>query len=98
MDKFVKYDGNKIRYDLITPEFLNGLAEVLSFGANKYAPDNWKKASSNSSNEAFNKYYSALMRHLEAIRKGELIDSDSGLPHIDHVACNVMFLKYFLEE
>lgn len=86
----VKYDGGKPRYDLIDPSALEGLASVLTMGAEKYDDDNWKKVP-----EAEKRYYSALIRHLEARRLGELIDSESGLPHAAHVMANAMFLFHF---
>jgi hypothetical protein len=87
----MKYDEGKLRYDLITPEFLEGLAKVMTFGAEKYEPNSWQNVE-----DGYNRYYSALMRHLEAIRMGEVVDADSGLPHIYHVGCNAMFLNYFI--
>ena len=38
---------------------------------------------------------SAAYRHLMAFNKGEDLDPESGLPHIDHLACCVMFLSEF---
>lgn len=34
-----KHDGGKIRYDLLPPEFLEGTAEILTFGAAKYTQE-----------------------------------------------------------
>jgi hypothetical protein len=42
MNKFTKNDNDKLRYDLIPPQALKALAEVLTFGANKYADNNWQ--------------------------------------------------------
>jgi len=84
-----KFDTDKLRYDLIPPETIEELAKVLTHGAKKYAPDNWKNV------EPFNdRYYSALMRHLEAWRKGEMIDPESGLNHLSHALTNVTFLLW----
>lgn len=85
-----KYDVGKLQYGLIEPEFLEGIAEVLTSGAVKYSPGNWKKVANGP-----DRYYDALMRHLLAWKKGELLDPESGKPHLAHVACNVMFLSYF---
>jgi len=83
----VKYDGGKLRMELIPPEAIEALAEVITYGANKYSDDNWKKVSKD-------RYIGALMRHLNAYRKGELYDDESGLTHIAHILTNAAFLVY----
>jgi hypothetical protein len=83
----MKFDDNKLMYELVPPTALEGLVRVLTHGAVKYAPENWRKV------VPIERYYAALMRHLEAVRKGEMIDPDSGLLHMDHVMCNAMFLR-----
>lgn len=83
----MKYDSNKPRMDLLDAKALEGLATVLTFGAEKYAAHNWRKGISNS------RLVAALLRHIFAIQRGEEIDPESGLPHIDHVGCCWMFLS-----
>jgi hypothetical protein len=85
-----KADQEKTRMDLIPAWVLEALGRVLTYGAKKYAPDNWKQVA-----EGKDRYYSALLRHLLAWRSGESIDSESKLPHLWHVLCNVVFLVYF---
>lgn len=92
-EKGVKYSEGKLRFDLVDPEFEEQLVKVLTYGAGKYAPDNWKKVE-----DPVNEYYAALRRHLNAWRKGEKTDGESGLPHLAHVAANVMFLLFFDKE
>lgn len=91
MDKLMtqgtKYDADKPRMDLIDPDAITGLAGVLTFGAKKYAAHNWRQGISNS------RLIAAMLRHLFAIMRGEYIDPESGLPHIDHVGCCWMFLS-----
>ena len=88
-----KDDQEKNRLDLIEPEFIEGVGKVLTFGADKYEPNNWQKVE-----DAENRYYAAAMRHLMAWRKGEKTDPESGLSHLYHVACNIMFLQHFERE
>lgn len=88
-----KDDLEKNRLDLIEPEFIEGVGKVLTFGADKYEPNNWQKVE-----DAENRYYAAAMRHLMAWRKGEKTDPESGLSHLYHVACNIMFLQHFERE
>jgi len=82
-----KYDSGKPRMDLLDPLALEGLAAVLTFGANKYAAHNWRGGLS------YSRLFAALLRHTFAILRGERIDAESGLPHIDHVGCCWMFLS-----
>lgn len=86
-DTAMKFDGEKPRMDLLDAQALEGLAAVLTFGAKKYAANNWRKGIGNS------RLIAALLRHLFAISRGEETDPESGLPHIDHVGCCWMFLS-----
>jgi hypothetical protein len=86
MEKFTKADEDKLRYDLIPPTLLEDVARVLTFGAKKYEPNNWKKVDDPS------RYTAALYRHLEAWRAGEITDQESGLSHLSHAATNIAFL------
>lgn len=86
---FSKFDTNKNKLSLIEPTFIDGLGQVLTYGANKYAKDNWKQC------DDIDRYKDALLRHLYAYLGGEDKDSESGLDHLDHVSANVMFIKYF---
>lgn len=81
-----KFDDSKPPIALVDAEFIEGVARVLGFGANKYAPDNWRNGIS------YRRLISAAYRHLGAINKGEEIDNESGLPHVYHLGCCVMFL------
>lgn len=81
-----KDDGNKPPMALIDSEYLEGLAKVLGFGADKYGADNWRKGIN------YRRLISAAYRHLGAINKGEDVDGESGLPHVYHLACCSMFL------
>jgi len=82
-----KFDQGKPRYDLVDDDFEEALALVLTMGAAKYGSNNWQKV-----DHLQDRYYSALRRHLKAYRSGEKVDSESGLSHLAHVACNTMFL------
>lgn len=83
----VKDDGGKLRYDLLPWKAIDGLIRVLTFGARKYSPNGWRTVPN-----AKERYEAALLRHLSAIKRGEKIDPESGLRHIDHILCNVTFL------
>ena len=83
---FVKADQAKARMDLLPPKVLEGVAQVLAFGAKKYAAWNWVKA------PAYGRYFAAAQRHLAAWQAGEDLDPETGLPHLHHALCSLMFL------
>lgn len=87
-DQGNKHDAGKPRFDLIDPYFHEDVAIVLTDGAQEYGDYNWMKIEKE-------RYIAALERHLNAFKKGEMIDPKSGKPHMAHVACNAMFLHYF---
>jgi len=85
----LKFDTGKLQYSLIPVETTQALAEVLSFGASKYAPNNWQLVENGEQ-----RYLDALYRHLQAYRSGESHDPESGLHHLSHALTNVAFLHY----
>lgn len=87
-----KADKGKPDWSLLDLKALTGCVEVLTFGAEKYARDNWKKVP-----DGKNRYFAALMRHLTAWQSGEKVDPESGKSHLDHAMCNLYFLKNFDE-
>ena len=89
----LKFDSDKPRYSLIPPILNLEVAKVLTFGARKYAPNNWQLVENGEE-----RYLDALYRHLEAYRSGELVDPESGLYHLSHAACNISFLLHFQHE
>jgi len=91
--EFQKHDkDDKIRFELVEAEYTEGLAKILTFGAKKYAAFNWQKASSE---EDKLRIRGALERHLNAYFRGEKLDPETGLSHLYHANCNMMFLDYF---
>ncbi len=82
----------KTDYDLIESGWMKDVADVLTFGAAKYDRFNWQKAKKSE----LHLYRSAVSRHFEAYRGGESNDPETGLSHLAHASCNLMFL-HFLE-
>ena len=83
----IKHDQHKPRFDLIPPLAERQVAEVLEYGARKYAPDNWRKV-----DDAKSRYLAAARRHINAWQTGETIDPESNLPHLAHAICSLMFV------
>ena len=90
--EFMKNDSKKPMVSLVEPQFILGIADVLTFGAEKYAIDNWKKV------DDIRRYKDALLRHTLAYTGGELIDPETELSHAYHIGCNAMFLDYLLKQ
>lgn len=86
IEQGLKYDGDKLRYDLVPPEALEEIVKILTFGAQKYTDRNWEKGIN------YGRVYGALMRHLQAFWRGEDVDPESGLSHLSHAGCCLFFL------
>jgi hypothetical protein len=82
-----KDDGGKLRYELLPMAPIDEVVRVLTFGAQKYADDNWRHVP-----DGEDRYYAAAMRHLSAWRQGENIDPETGRSHLAHAACCLVFL------
>lgn len=83
---FQKHDSGKRRYDLLPYDALDEIVKVLEHGAAKYDDHNWTKGT------AWSRYWSASLRHLTAYWRGEDNDPESGLNHLAHAACAILFL------
>ena len=85
----VKADDGKPPMGLLPWPALWDVARVLAFGAKKYAAHNWKKGMD------WSRMYDAALRHLSAFIEGENDDPESGLPHLAHANCCLLFLATY---
>jgi len=85
----MKFDGRKPRWSLLPKGAVLQIIEVLEFGAVKYAENNWQRVENGRQ-----RYYDALMRHMEAWWLGEKTDPESGLSHLAHAGCCLVFLLW----
>ena len=83
----MKDDKKKIRMELLPFDSVREVAKVMTHGAEKYEPDNWKKVE-------VMRYVGAFLRHLVDWMLGETIDKDSGLRLTSHMACNALFINH----
>ena len=83
----VKYDEGKPQFSLMKHEALLEMVAVLTYGAKKYSPDNWKKLEN-----ARQRYFDAANRHMWEWFGGEERDQESGLHHLAHAMSSLMFL------
>lgn len=86
-----KADSGKLPLHLLPFDALCGVAEILDLGAKKYAARNWEKGL------AWDRVYSAALRHLFSWFQGEDIDPETGLSHMDHALCGLLFLSAFIK-
>jgi len=81
----IKYDDEKLEWDMVPWEAMEPVVRVLMFGAKKYEPNNWKFV------EPKNRYTNATFRHLIDYTKGEQLDPETGESHLAHAICCLLF-------
>jgi len=91
-DNDLKADQGKLRYDLIPITALEGIAEIFTYGSKKYDDFNWYKSLQPT------RYYAAAMRHIMEVMKGNKIDPESGLKHIDHAIVSLIMYRELTEK
>lgn len=79
----------KTQWELMPTEALEEVAKVFTYGAQKYDPDNWRKGF------PWRSVFGSGMRHMQAWLSGEDYDEESGLHHLAHAACNMLFLLQY---
>jgi len=81
----VKDDSGKLELSLLPWDSLEEITKILMLGAKKYSADNWKRVEPV-------RYVDALYRHLSAFMRGEALDPESGISHLAHAGCNLLFM------
>ena len=90
----IKYDGEKPKMNLLPPKAIVEISKVLTFGAEKYDAENWRKL-----DDLQNRYTAGALRHIFAHMDGEELDSETNLSHLAHAMCCLLFkLEIELEE
>jgi len=88
-----KRDHGKPMWDLLPLPQVGHIVDVLTFGAQKYGPNQWQTV-----DNATERYFAALMRHLVAWRSGRTFDKESSLRHLGHAGCCLLFLLWLEDE
>lgn len=85
--QIAKADAGKLQLTLVPVEITRAIAKIRMYGNEKYGdPENWKQVSPA-------RYRDAAYRHwLAYLEDPDGVDEESGLPHLDHLACNIAFL------
>lgn len=82
-----KFDSGKLDYTLLPWDGVEEVVKVLEFGAKKYDRDNWQFVEN-----AETRYMAAAFRHLVAYQTQDEVDPETGLSHLAHAACCMLFL------
>lgn len=82
-----KLDAGKTQTSLLLSfsRALMAVAEIGTYGANKYTRDGWQSVP-----DGINRYTDAMLRHLLYEGMGEKIDPESALTHMAHHAWNTL--------
>ena len=82
----MKHDAGKPLWWLLPWEEIEDVVKILTFGAKKYKPNNWRKVDGGEE-----RYLNAALRHISAIGKGEYLDKETKSPHYAHAICSLLF-------
>lgn len=93
-----KFDQDKPNWSLVPFEALEDMVRVLEFGAKKYNEGgtsreqwNWAKGKG----LGIPRVLAACLRHIFARMRGEINDPESGLPHLGHALCCLLFASFY---
>ncbi len=86
-----RFDEGKVRHDLIPAWAMERLAEVYTYGAQKYDDDNWLKGMD------WSKVQGPLERHYNKWKRGSIRDTESNCYHLAQVAWNAIALMIYQE-
>jgi len=89
----VKHDAGKPRMALLPPKALRHVAEVMTFGADKYGEHNYLGGMDHL------RLLDAMLRHINSHISGQDRDEETGKYHIAHAAaCTLMLLEYLIND
>lgn len=75
-----------VRYDLLEPEFMDGMAKIMGVGAKKYGENNWKSGLTGA-----NSGLNHALKHINEYMRGEINDYGDDETHLEQAAVNLMF-------
>jgi hypothetical protein len=102
-EKALRYNEGKLDWTLLDFDSIKPLVEVMTYGATKYARENWKLPCDNP-----REHLKSAMRHLLSLFNGDEFDFDpnceecktgkcgshSGKRHSGHIMANMMMYNF----
>lgn len=89
----VKFDNDKVDWMILPYDALEEIVKVMEFGAKKYARGNFASGEG----LEYTRVLNSLMRHILAFSRGEDLDPETGISHMAHAGCNVLFLLHYIK-
>lgn len=89
----VKFDQDKIDWMILPYDALEEIVKVMEFGAKKYARGNFASGEG----LEYTRVLNSLMRHILAFSRGEDLDPETGISHMAHAGCNILFLLHYIK-
>lgn len=93
MNKAVKFDNDKVDWMILPYDALEEIVKVMEFGARKYARGNFASGEG----LEYTRVLNSLMRHILAFSRGEDLDPETGISHMAHAGCNILFLLHYIK-
>ncbi len=91
---FTTEDGTiKSLVENIPSDVLLQIGDVLSFGAKKYTPTQWRDKPTTP-----NKRIGSALRHIYSHQAGEELDKESELPHIHHAITQLLMAAHYINK
>lgn len=85
----IKHDEGKPDMSLLSSIALFKIAQVMSYGKIKYSAHNWRGGF------IWSRPAAAALRHIFLWLGGQDLDPETGLSHLAHAGCCIMFLLEF---
>ena len=89
----VKFDDDKVDWMILPYDALEEIVKVMEFGAKKYARGNFASGEG----LEYTRVLNSLMRHILAFSRGEDLDPETGISHMAHAGCNILFLLHYIK-
>jgi len=85
MHTALKYDGGKLRWDLLPLDIVEEIVRVYTAGSIKYGDNQWQDLENGEA-----RYMAACFRHICADSKGDEVDEETGCLHLAQAAWNLI--------